>query len=94
MGAGGFAVDMALGCFRLWFTLPHNDPSDTSVVSSTTVGNSSREYCLWRCASNTSSTQPTGSACSSTIRAITPARAAGWGKKGVLDLKLIENARP
>jgi len=23
-----------------------------------------------------------------------PAGAAGWGKKGVLDLKLIENARP
>ena len=77
MGAGGFAVDMALGCFRLWFALPHNDPS---VVSSTTVGNSSREYCLCRCASNTSSTQPTG--------------AAGWGKKGVLALKLIGNARP
>ena len=23
-----------------------------------------------------------------------PAGAAGWGKKGILDLKLIENARP
>ena len=36
---------------------------DTNVVSSTTVENSiSREYCRCRCASNTSSTQPAGSA--------------------------------
>src|SRR4051795_3719962 len=51
-------------------------PSDTSIINSTTVENSSsREYWRWRSASNTASIQSGESACSKAVRAITLAAA-------------------
>ena len=48
-------------------------PSETSIINSTTLDIiNSRGYCRRRLASNTSSIQPAGSACSSATRAITP----------------------